>query len=34
VIICDTGALVALLSAEDDYHAACSNLFAKYPGGW
>jgi uncharacterized protein len=32
VIICDTGALVALLNAADDYHAACSNLFATYPG--
>jgi uncharacterized protein len=32
VIICDTGTLVALLNAADDYHAACSNLFATYPG--
>lgn len=32
MIICDTGALVALLNAADDYHVACSNLFATYPG--
>jgi predicted nucleic acid-binding protein len=32
VIICDTGALVALLNAADDYHAVCRNLFATYPG--
>jgi hypothetical protein len=32
VIICDTGALVALLNAADDHHEACSALFATYPG--
>lgn len=32
MIICDTGTLVALPNAVDDHHAACSNLFAMYPG--
>jgi predicted nucleic acid-binding protein len=32
VIICDTGTPAALLNAADAYHAACSNLFATYPG--
>jgi predicted nucleic acid-binding protein len=32
VIICDTGALIALLNAADDHHAGCRNLFATYPG--
>jgi uncharacterized protein len=32
VIICDTGALLALLNAADDAHAACDSVFSTYPG--
>ena len=32
MIVCDTGALVALLNAADDHHLACTRLFATYPG--
>lgn len=32
MIICDTGALLALLNAADDAHAACDSVFSTYPG--